>query len=378
MTVSHIPHRKEQFHFGPFRFENGQTLSRLTITYETWGRLNAQRSNAVLIAHALTGTSHAASSQDAPEPGWWEFLIGPGKAVDTRQYFVVCSNVLGGCSGSSGPSSIDESIGQPYGLSFPTVTISDMVRSQKELIDHLGISKLQLITGGSMGGMQAMEWAAIYPEMVEAIAPIATPGKAYPQSIAYRKAQRKAIMLDPEWRGGNYYGISCPKEGIELARLVGFISYRSEKEFAVRFGRDHHDPDLFDLKGRFEIESYLEHHGKKLAGWYDANTYLYLSKSMDLHDMGRGFESYEQGIQRIESKVLMVGINSDILFPVHQQKEVVKILRQTNPNVVYEEVDSIYGHDAFLIEEEQISKLIRDCLNGAGQLSNEATPQTDE
>lgn len=348
--------------FGPFQFESGAVLPQITIAYETWGKLNEQKDNVVLVEHALTGTTHAASSNFDPVEGWWEDYVGPGKAIDTTKYFVVCCNVLGGCSGSSGPSSINPQTGTRYGLSFPISSIRDFVNSQKRLLDYLGIKKIVTVIGGSMGGMQALEWAAMYPEMVESIIPICSPGRAYPQSIAYRKAQRKAIMNDPDWRGGNYYGISYPRKGIETARMMGFITYRSEQEFARRFCRNHHDKNLFDLLGRFEVESYLEYHGSKLTTWYDPNTYLYLSKAMDLHDLGRGFKSYEQGIQRIKAKTLVIGVDSDILFPNYQQKEIVNILSKTNPHVYYQEVKSIYGHDAFLIEVEQISSFIKEFL----------------
>jgi homoserine O-acetyltransferase/O-succinyltransferase len=357
-----VPHTKRQFTFGPFRFESGEVLNKINITYETWGKLNESRDNVVLIEHALTGTSHAASADDSPEKGWWESLIGPGKSIDTNKYFAICPNVIGGCSGSSGPSSINKKTGLPFALTFPVVTIKDMVRSQKKLFDHLQINQLLTITGASMGGMQAMEWAALYPEMVKSIIPISAPGQAYPQSIAYRKAQRKAIMNDPDWNGGNYYGISKPEKGIELARLIGFITYRSEKEFAERFGREHRDSSIYDLTARFEIESYLEYHGKKLAQWFDANTYLYLSKSMDLHDLGRGYNSYEEGIHQIQAHTLCIGVESDILFPNYQQKEFINILSQTNPNATYKEIKSLYGHDAFLIEEEQINSIITEFL----------------
>ena len=362
MNNIRITHTKRNYTFGPIKFESGEELEKVTITYETWGKLNQNRDNVVLIAHALTGTSHAASADDCQEKGWWESLIGPGKSIDTNKYFAICPNVIGGCSGSSGPSSTNQATGQPYGVDFPTLTIKDMVRSEKKLIDHLQISKLLTITGASMGGMQAMEWAALYPEMVKSIIPISAPGRAYPQSIAYRKAQRKAIMNDPDWNGGNYYGKSIPEKGIELARLIGFITYRSEKEFAERFGRDHRDSSLFNLTARFEVESYLEHHGKKLAQWFDANTYLYLSKSMDLHDLGREYNSYEEGIQQIHAHTLCIGVESDILFPNYQQKEFINILSQTNPNATYKEIKSLYGHDAFLIEEEQINVIITDFL----------------
>ena len=354
-----IPHRKDKLDGGPFICENGRELPEITLDYETWGYLNSNGDNAILLCHALTGTSHVASGANDPSPGWWEFLVGPGKPVDTEKYFVVCSNVLGGCSGTTGPSSINPETGEPYGLSFPQITIRDMVHSQKLLIDHLKINKIKSIIGASMGAMQAMEWAALYPEKVESILPISAPGRAYPQSIAFRKAQRKAIMNDPDWQGGNYYGKSTPARGIELARMIGFITYRSETEFAQRFGRELADENLIDLTSRFEIESYLEYHGQKLAKWFDANTYLYLSKAMDLHDLGRGYQSYEAGIQKIKARTRIIGIDSDLLFPYYQQEEFARILRETNPDVKFIKIHSLYGHDAFLVEERQISEIVR-------------------
>jgi len=375
MFPVNVPHSKRQFHFGPFEFESGKVLDKLTLTYETWGKINQSRDNVVLVEHALTGTSHAANASDDPAEGWWESLVGPGKSVDTTKYFVICSNVLGGCSGSSGPSTINQQTGKPYGLNFPLVTIKDMVRAQQELIRHLQIKKLHTITGASMGGMQAMEWAALFPDMVRSIIPISAPGRAYPQSIAYRKAQRKAIMNDPDWQGGNYYGLSRPEKGIELARLIGFITYRSEREFYARFARKHRDPSIYELTGRFEIESYLEYHGKKLAQWFDANTYLYLSKAMDLHDLGRGNKSYEAGIQKIQAHTLILGVDSDILFPNYQQKEFINILQKTNHNAEYQEIKSLYGHDAFLIEAEQTNFYIKEFLK---EIDSEIEGKPDE
>ncbi len=362
-TDQKISHQAGTYTFKNFELINGGSLDEVSIFFETWGSLNEDCDNAILIAHSLTGTSHAASGEKDPEEGWWEFLIGPGKPFDTSKYFVVCSNVLGGCSGSTGPSSINPETGQPYGIDFPAVAIRDMVNSQKKLTDFLGIRRLLTVTGGSMGGMQALEWAATYPGMVESIIPIAVPGRAYPQSIAFRKAQRKAITNDPDWRNGNYYNDTYPEKGIELARLIGFITYRTEKEFAGKFGRKTENEKFSNLEGRFEVEKYLEYQGKKLSRWFDPNTYLYLSKAMDLHDMGFGYNSYEVGVRQITAKVMMIGLRTDMLFPVHQQKEVVKILKTSNNDVFYKEVETVYGHDAFLLEKEQISDIIRNFLN---------------
>lgn len=289
-------------------------------------------------------------------------MIGPDKTFDTNRYFVICVNVPGGCSGSTGPSSVNPETQKPFGLNFPLPTIRDMVRSQKRLLDYLNVKKLFTISGGSMGGMQALEMAAIYPEFVHSIIPIAAPGRAYPQSIAFRKAQRKAIMMDPEWNGGNYYGHSVPARGIEVARMMGFISYRSEKEFAERFGRRHADGNFFSLDGRFEIEQYLEYHGAKLSQWFDANTYLYLAKSMDLHDLGRGFRIYADGVRQIQAETLMIGFDSDLLFPCYQQQEVARIIKSNHGSAVYHEVKTVYGHDAFLLEQEKLNIVISEFL----------------
>lgn len=341
----------------------GRVLDNATLAYETWGSLNEDGDNAILVTHALTGSAHAASGCESNEAGWWEFLIGPGKTLDTTKYFVICINTLGGCSGSTGPSSIDERTGRRFKMSFPIVTIRDMVRSQKKIIDYLGVKQLNAVMGGSMGGMQALEWGALYPDHVDTVISFAAPGRAYPQSIAFRKSQRKAIMMDPDWLGGDYYDKAYPKNGIELARMMGVISYRSEEEFAQRFGRNHENGNIFDLTSRFEVEKYLEYQGQKLMDHFDPNTYLYLSKAMDLHDLGYGYRSYEEGVRRITCNLVMVGLSSDLLFPIHQQKEVVDILRMTNKNVRYEEIDTIHGHDAFLLEQEQINTLVRAALS---------------
>ena len=354
---------QETIHIGKLALECGAALNDVNIRYEFWGELNEQRDNAILITHSLTGTSHAAGNGYDGDSGWWDSLIGPGKPFDTGRYFVLCSNVLGGCSGSTGPASTNPFTAKPYGGAFPTITIRDMVHAQRCLLKQLDIQRLRTISGGSMGGMQALEWAALYPEMVDSIIPLAAPGRAYPQSIAYRKAQRRAIMMDPNWQQGHYYDSVAPKEGIEVARMMGFVTYRTEREFADRFGRRHYDEDPLTLTSRFEIEQYLEYHGKKLADWFDANTYLYLSKAMDLHDLGRGYDSYQAGIQRIKSAACLIGFDSDLLFPCYQQQEIAEILGETNPRACYREVATEFGHDGFLIEIEQLSDIINQFLS---------------
>ncbi len=346
-----------------FKTENKVVLPNFELAYETWGSLNTKGDNCVIIGHALTGTSHAASSEEHPEDGWWEFLIGPGKVVDTNKYYVICVNVPGGCSGSTGPWSINPETSKPYGPDFPVLTIRDFIHSQKLVLDHLKVKKIHCAVGASMGGMQALEWSAQYPDYVKSLIVIGAPGKSYPQSIAFRKAQRKAIMNDPEWCDGHYYGRSFPDSGMELARFIGFISYRTELEFAGRFGRNHNGDDMYEFDSEFEIEKYLQHQGKKLSKWFDANSYLYLSKAMDLHDLGYDSSSYEEGIQRIKANTLIVGQSSDILFPVYRQKEIVDALKKVNNKVIYKEIETIYGHDAFLLEQDQINSLVENHLN---------------
>ncbi len=350
---------KQQIIIDSFRFDCGARLENLELCYETWGSYRGD--NAILITHALTGTSHVAAGNG--RPGWWQNLVGPGCVFDTERYFIICANVIGGCSGSSGPASLNPITGKPYGTSFPVITIRDMVRAARHLLDELGVSRLRSVAGGSMGAMQAMEWAALYPEIVDSIVIMAAPGRAYPQSIAYRKTQRQAIMLDPAWNNGNYYESGPPLDGIELARQMGFITYRSEKHFAERFGRQFADKDFFDLHARFEIEAYLQHHGRKLGTWFDANTYLYLSKAMDLFDLGLGCSSFAEGVRRIKAPACVIGFDSDLLFPLYQQKEIADLLAPYNPRVSFHEVKTEFGHDAFLLETEQLSNIVGDFLN---------------
>jgi homoserine O-acetyltransferase len=350
-----------------FRLEGGRSLGPLSVAYETYGTLAPNGKNAIYICHALTGTAHAARLPDRPaqEEGWWEPLIGPGKAFDTDRYFVVCANVLGGCYGTTGPSSLNPDTGTPYAMEFPVITIRDMVRVQKRLLDHLGVKHLKAVAGGSVGGMQALEWAVMYPDYVEAVIPVASSERLTPLAIAYNQACRKAIMNDANWCGGSYYGRTFPAAGLALARMISTITYKSKETFEERFGRKlaGENKDYFNFFQDFEVESYLNYQGFKLVKRFDANAYLYLTKAMDLHDLGRGYDSTLEALRRIESQVLLIGISSDLLFPPGEIRGLAVELRRAGVQTQYREIQSPFGHDAFLIEFDQLDAMIRPFLD---------------
>ena len=343
----------------PFALEWGGRLSELRVAYETWGTLDAQGSNAVLVCHALTGDSHAAgdSASSHPTPGWWSDMIGPGKAIDTDRFFVVCSNVLGGCQGTTGPADIDPLDGRRYGPRFGVVTIRDMVRVQALLADHLGVHRWLAVAGGSMGGMQVLEWAAMYPHRVRSILPLATCAAASAWQIAWSAVGRLAIAADPCWHDGDYYDKpEGPWMGLAIARQVAQVTYRSGESFQRRFGRSMFDPvEAFDLWGRFQMESYLDHHGQKLVRRFDANSYLVLNRSMDLHDIGRGRGGTAAALGRIRVPVLTASITSDRLYPAHEQQEMRDAILAGGGDCRLVEVDSDEGHDGFLLEHERLS-----------------------
>jgi homoserine O-acetyltransferase len=351
-----------------FTLENGQELGPITIAYETYGELNENRDNVILIEHALTASAHAAGkhSEEDKYPGWWDVMIGPGKAFDTSKYFVICANILGSCYGTTGPSSINPETGKPYGLSFPLVTISDMVRTQRELIDHLEIKGIRAITGGSMGGMQAIEWALLYPQLVDSIILIATAARSTPQSIAMHKVGLRAIMDDPNWDGGNYYGKEPPNKGLAIARMLGHITYLSDRLLWEKFGRSHNDPSTMKVRldSKFEIENYLLYQGSKFVQRFDANSYIYLMRSIDLYDAAEGHNSLEESFKRVGSlKAFVAWFTSDWLYPSYQSVELVEAFRTNDVCVVNHEIDAPYGHDSFLIEHEKLTPLIKDFLN---------------
>jgi homoserine O-acetyltransferase len=353
-----------------FTFESGKTIPELEIVYETYGQLNQDKSNVILVCHALTGSAHVTDKAYYPEfiirhtpllksingntPGWWQELIGPGKVYDTNTYFVISSNVIGSCYGSSGPLSINPNTGKKYGPDFPQVTVRDMVNAQKLLIDHLGIDQLLLVTGGSLGGMQVLEWALMFPQTIQAIIPIATSARHSDWAIGLNHLARQAILNDPEFKNG-YYS-KQPEKGLSLARKVGMISYRTDENFNNRFNyeRKKSQTDIFNDDNIFQVESYLNYQGQKLVGRFDANTFLNLSYAMDLHDVSRGRGSLEHALGSIKQPALCIGIDSDILYPAHDQKEIATLL----PNAHYAEIESEYGHDAFLIEFEKMDKII--------------------
>ena len=351
--------RRQFFAFAtdrPFALESGATLTDVTLAYETWGQLDADGANAVLVCHAWTGDSHATgrAGPGHPAPGWWDDMIGPGRHIDTDRWFVVCVNVLGGCQGSTGPASPHPADGRPYGSRFPSVTIRDMVRSQAKLATHLGIDRWAAVTGGSMGGMQALEWAITYPERVGSVVPVATCMQSTAQQIAWGVIGRRAIRLDPRWRGGDYYDAAPgdgPTEGLAVARQIAQVTFRSDNVFTERFGRTLTD-------GEFEVENYLAYHGAKLAHRFDTNTYLLMSKAMDLHDVARGRGNLAAAMARASMPSLTIGVTSDMLYPIYQQRQIAEILASEGRDATFVEIDSPHGHDAFLIESEQVGEPI--------------------
>jgi homoserine O-acetyltransferase len=343
-----------------FNLEGGGHLENVDVAYETWGRLDDRGSNAVLVCHALTGDSHLAgrSGSGHPTPGWWEALVGPGKALDTDELFVVGVNVLGGCQGSTGPSSPDPRTGAPYGSTFPVVSIRDMVRCQASLADGLGIRRWASVVGGSMGGMQAIEWAAMYPERVASLFLASTTTEASAQQIAWSHIGRMAVQADPRFRGGDYYEAEPgdgPHRGLAVARMAAMVTYRSDEVFAERFGRTVLNQFDFSLGRTFDIEGYLDYQGLKLARRFDANSYLRLNRAMDLHDLGRGRGSTDAALARIRCPSVVAAIRSDGLYPPHQQRKLHEGLVACGLVSEFIEIDSPHGHDGFLIDTEQLA-----------------------
>lgn len=348
---------------GIFTLESGKTLSHVRIEYEMYGKMNANKSNVILICHALTGDAHAAGFHAGDrKPGWWDVVIGPNKAFDTEKYCVICSNILGGCKGSTGPSSINPETGKPYGISFPVITVADMVNAQKKLIEHLGIRQLFAVAGGSMGGMQVLQWAVSYPDMVKKAIAIATTASTTPQQIAFGAIGRKAITDDPNWNGGDYYGKAIPAQGLSLARMIGHITYLSDASMQKKFGRVLKEEVDQDFSPNFQVESYLNHQGDTFTKRFDANSYLYITKAVDFFDLSKN-GSLIEGLSGVTAKFLVISISSDWLYPPYQSQEIVSALIANGVDAKYEEIRSQYGHDAFLLEEGQLSYLIRGFLS---------------
>ena len=363
-TRTNLSNRVRRYTFDVLPLQRGEPFGPITVAYETWGKLNGAGDNAVLITHALTGNSHAHDIEkpDDTKVAWWNPLIGPGRFFDTSRYFVICSNVLGGCYGTTGPSSIDPDTGQTYGIRFPVITIRDMVETQRRLIEYLGVSRLQMVAGGSIGGQQALEWAVAYPDLVENVIVVAATAALTAQAIAFSEVQRQAILSDPRWLNGDYVTGHGPDAGLSIARMLALITYQSEEGMELRFARQPaRNPNVTspggftDLSERFDVEGYLYYQGQSLVKRFDANSYLYLSRSMDLYDVSEGYPSIEDALSRLRSKALFIGIRSDFLFPAARVRWLADQARIAGCNVRYAELDSPHGHDAFLKEWKQMT-----------------------
>jgi len=346
----------------PFQFESGVLLAPVDVAYETYGTLDRDGTNAVLVCHALTGNAHAAGVSSDGQPGWWDGIIGEGKALDPTKHFIICSNFLGSCYGTTGPTSINLRTGRPYGASFPQMTVRDMVHVQHELLKRLGVRRLRAVIGGSLGGMQVLEWPLLYPDFVDAIIPIATAARHSAWCIGLNEAARLAILTDPDWNDGQYS--SQPERGLALARMIAMITYRSRESFERKFGHALQG----EQKGRgmfedlspvgYQIESYLRYQGEKLVERFDAATYVGITRAMDSHDVSRGRSSLATALGSVRARTLCIGISTDVLYPAEEQREIAALI----PGADYQEIDSPYGHDAFLIEFEQMNRLVRQFL----------------
>ncbi|MEW6237209.1 MAG: homoserine O-acetyltransferase [Candidatus Omnitrophota bacterium] len=351
----------------------GAKLGPIRVAYETYGKLTPERDNAILLLHALSGDHHAAGyyTPHDRKPGWWDNFVGPGKAFDTDRFFVICSNCIGGCRGTTGPSSINPETQKPYGLSFPFITIKDMVNVQKGLIDRLGIKRLLCVAGGSMGGMQALQWAVSYPDFVHSVIPIATTAIHSAQNIALNEVGRQAIVADPNWKNGDYYDSEPPSRGLAVARMVGHISYLSDQSMHEKFGRrlQNRERVSFNLLTDFQVESYLQYQGASFTQRFDANSYLYITKALDYFDLSDGRPSLIAALKGVKARFLVIAFSSDWLYPPYQSKEVVKALKMNGIPVSFCEIKSDYGHDAFLLECEQQTEMIRGFLNNLSKES---------
>ncbi len=364
---------KKYFHFAKppneMVFECGVKLGPLTLAYETFGQLNEDKSNAVLVNHALTGDSHVAGyySKDDNTPGWWDIMVGPNKGIDTNKYFVICSNVLGGCMGSTGPSSLDPRTNRPFCLNFPPVTIGDMVQAQKYLIDYLGIKQLLAVVGGSMGGMQALEWSVRFPDMVRSVIPIASATRHSAMAIAFNEVARQAIMKDPNWNRGEYYYGPYPSHGQAVARMIGHITYLSDMALRKKFDRriQGHEELFYGLEDEFQLGSYLEHQGQKFVIRFDANSFLYLTKATDHFNLAESYGngSLAKAFSRAKAQFLVVSFTSDWLYPTYQSRSMVQAMKKNNLDVNFCEILIDYGHDSFLVKNPRLSQLISGFLD---------------
>lgn len=344
----------------PFKMRHGGELPQVDIAYETWGDLSAARDNVVLVVTGLSPGAHAASSAQDPAPGWWEEMIGPGQPIDTERFHVVCVNSLGSCHGSTGPASLDPRTGLRYRLSFPVLTVEDVAAAARAALRASGIERLRAVVGPSLGGMTALAYAIQYPDELDALVTISSASRSTPFALAIRSLQREMIRSDPDWLNGDYADAHGPANGMRLARKLGLISYRSAREWRQRFGRervDVRDPDLFGVE--FEIEAYLESHARKFVGSFDANCYLYLSRAMDLFDVAEHGGTLEAGLARIHARrTLVIGVETDFLFPIDQQAEIAHVLRSHGRDVRFEPLPSIHGHDSFLVDIDRFGPVL--------------------
>ncbi len=355
----------------PLKLDAGVELSPFQIAYQTYGTLNAARSNAVLICHALTGDQHVANVHPVTgKAGWWETMVGPGKPIDTDRYFTICANVVGACMGTTGPASINIKTGRPYGLEFPVVTIRDIVRAQAMLLDYLGIDSLFAVAGGSMGGMQVLQWAASYPERVFAALPIACATRHSAQNIAFHEVGRQAVMADPEWRGGRYLAEGAnPRRGLAVARMAAHITYLSDAALHRKFGRRFQDraTATFSFDADFEVESYLRHQGSSFVERFDANSYLYLTRAMDYFDLAADYDGVlAEAFRGTKTRFCVVSFTSDWLFPTVESRAIVHALNAGSARVSFAEIVTDKGHDAFLLEEPELFAIVRGFLGSAG------------
>ena len=350
------------------QLDSGAKLGPVTLAYETYGALNADKSNVVLILHALSGDSHVAGyyKPEDDKPGWWDNMVGPGKGIDTHKYFVVCSNIVGSCMGSTGPCTINPKTVLPYGLDFPVVTIGDMVKAQRALMDELEIEQILCVVGGSIGGMQLLEWCVRYPEMVKSAIPLATTIKHSALAIAFNEVARQAIMADPKWNGGNYYFGPKPDLGLAVARMIGHITYLSDDAMRLKFGRRLQDKSdfSFNFDADFQVESYLRYQGKKFVERFDANSFLYITKASDYYDFEKqhGNGSAVEAFSKTLAKFLVISFTSDWLYPTYQSKDMVKAMKKNGLDVSFCEIEADWGHDAFLLPNERLTALIRGFL----------------
>lgn len=356
----------------PLKLDSGKILSPFQVAYQTYGELNAARSNAVLICHALTGDQHVASDNPVTgKPGWWDVLIGPGKVIDTNRFFVICSNVIGGCLGSTGPATINPETGRPWGLDLPVVTIGDMVRAQVMLVDHLGIDRLFSVIGGSMGGMQVLQWASSYPERVHTALPIATGARHSSQNIAFHEVGRQAVMADPDWCGGRYIEAGKrPQKGLAVARMAAHITYLSEAALHRKFGRNLQDRAAltFGFDADFQIESYLRHQGMSFVDRFDANSYLYMTRAMDYFDLAADHGGrLADAFRATSTRFCLVSFTSDWLFPTEESRSIVHALNAAGASVSFVEIETDRGHDAFLLDEPELFGAIDGFLRSAAR-----------